>query len=255
MYIILLLISLLSVGSAFAEESLSEPGTSSWSLGVAAFSEQKPYSDIDRDNFLLPLLVFENSSIRFLGNELVIKLPEISINASNKVNFSLVSRYDFLGYKESDADILQGMDRRKAGIWAGGRAEWQTDFVTVTTELLSDLSSYSTANRVNLNVARTWFLGQHLLLTPRVGIQWVDSHYTDYYFGVREHEVRPGRALYQGRSNINAEASITANFFFKSHHLIFMDIGVTRLGSEIRNSPLVNSSTENHILAGYLYRF
>lgn len=253
--IILLIISLLPTVNATTEEDSYNPSASSWSFGAAMFSEQKPYTDIDRDNFLLPLLVFENSYIRFLGNELAVKLPSFSLSHSNRVNFSLISRYNFLGYKESDADILAGMDRRKASIWAGPRAEWQTSIVTVNAELLSDLSSYSTANRFNLNVARTWFLGQHLTLTPRIGIQWVDRHYTDYYFGVRAHEVRPDRTLYQGRSDINAEAGITANYFFKTNHLIFMDIGVTRLGSETRNSPLVSSSTENQILAGYLYRF
>jgi outer membrane scaffolding protein for murein synthesis (MipA/OmpV family) len=35
----------------------------------------------------------------------------------------------------------------------------------------------------------------------------------------------------------------------------FVDLGVTRLGSSIKNSPLVDRSTLPMVRVGYLYRF
>ena len=34
-----------------------------------------------------------------------------------------------------------------------------------------------------------------------------------------------------------------------------MDVEVTRLASSIKDSPLVDRSTENRVFLGYLYRF
>ena len=44
-------------------------------------------------------------------------------------------------------------------------------------------------------------------------------------------------------------------YLFNRHHSMFVDVGVTSLGSGIKDSPLVDSSTENRVFLGYLYRF
>ena len=42
---------------------------------------------------------------------------------------------------------------------------------------------------------------------------------------------------------------------FDDHHSVFLDVKATRLADEIKDSPLVDRSTENSVLFGYLYRF
>lgn len=40
-----------------------------------------------------------------------------------------------------------------------------------------------------------------------------------------------------------------------SRHNVFLDMGAKRMGSSIRDSPLVEKSTQFGVGLGYLYRF
>jgi len=42
---------------------------------------------------------------------------------------------------------------------------------------------------------------------------------------------------------------------FDQRHSVFLDLEAVRLGSEIKDSPLVDRSTANQVVFGYLYRF
>ncbi len=44
-------------------------------------------------------------------------------------------------------------------------------------------------------------------------------------------------------------------YLFNPHHAMFLDLSVTALGSGIKDSPLVDRSTENRLFVGYQYRF
>ena len=68
-------------------------------------------------------------------------------------------------------------------------------------------------------------------------------------------EAKRIRAAYQGKSTVNAELALRGMYLFNARHSVFVDVGVTRLGSGIKESPLVDSSTENRVFMGYLYRF
>ncbi len=101
-----------------AEEERAE-GTSSWGLGIGLDSSQQPYTDMDRDNDAIPLIYFENDYVEIFGPRAEIKLPGLDITESSELEFNLVVDYDFGGYEEGDERILDGMDDRDGGFWAG----------------------------------------------------------------------------------------------------------------------------------------
>lgn len=238
---------------AFADDASSDGTT--WGLGVGAVSSQAPYIDIDRDNTALPLLYVENRYIRVFGPEIEFKLPSLAISDSQQLNFSIVGQYDGSGYKGSDATILNGMSERKGGFWAGAKVEWNTNFVDVGAEWLTDVSGNSEGQRLNVGLERTWQFGEHMLLTPRLGASWQDEESIDYYFGVRDSEVRFDRPAYKGESAINIEAGVRGIYQFDQHHSVLMGVEITGLADEIKDSPLVDRSTQNAVFVGYLYTF
>ena len=79
--------------------------------------------------------------------------------------------------------------------------------------------------------------------------------YVDYYYGVRANEMTADRAYYQGESAVNIEVGARGGYMFKQKHFVFLDVSVTSLASEIKDSPLVDSSTENRLMLGYIYSF
>lgn len=229
--------------------------SSSWGVGIGAKSAQKPYSGIDRDTEALPLIQFENSYIRLFGPNVALKLPGLAITEAHGIDFSLVGKYDSSGYEDDDADILEGMSDRKSSFWAGARVDWQTGLADVSLEWLHDISGHSKGQSVSLGLERTWQINEHVMLTPRAVATWQDSNYVDYYFGVRESEVLANRDFYEGKSGVNIELGLRGVYRFDNHNSVFVDAEVTQLSSEIKDSPLVDQSTQNNLTFGYVYRF
>jgi outer membrane protein len=247
--------SLCSSFTAHAAEQESGDGTSSWGLGIGLASGQQPYTDIDRDNDAIPLIYFENDYVRVFGPSAEIKLPSLRMNDAQQLNFNIVAEYDSSGYEEGDARILDGMDDRDGGFWAGANVKWQNELVNVNAEWLADVSGESDGQRFTLGLERTWEFGEHMMLTPRLAAIWQDQEYVDYYFGVRSDEVRFDRAAYEGKSTINTEFGVRGTYMFDKQQSVFLDLEAVRLDSEIEDSPLVDTSSENSVRFGYLYRF
>jgi outer membrane protein len=241
--------------AVIAQQVDDDSSASSWGLGLAVGSSQKAYTDIDRDTKVLPILTYENRYIRLAGPELAFKLPSYSLNESNKFNFGVIGKYDFTDYEQSDAPILNGMEDRDGGFWAGLKAEWQNSLVNISAEYVTEVAGDSEGSAVNFALERTWHFKQHFMFTPRVVVSLLDKKYVDYYYGVRANEVTADRAYYQGESAVNIEVGARGGYMFKKKHLLFVDVSVTSLASEIKDSPLVDSSTENRIVLGYIYHF
>lgn len=228
---------------------------SSWGLGIGIYSQQKAYVDIERKNRVIPVLTFENQYVRLTGPELALKLPGYQLKDLGRFDFSLIGRLDINDYDESDTRILEGMEDRDGGFWAGAKIEWKSSWIQISTEFLQAVSGDSDGSRFNLGIEKTWHFAEKYMLTPRVEVKWRDENYVDYYYGVRADEVTSWRPFYEGSSAINIEAGIRAGYMPKHKHFIFLDVSATSLADEIKDSPLVDRSTETNVFLGYVYRF
>ena len=238
-----------------AQERPGDEESSSWGLGFGAVTKQLPYRGFDRENKALPLIQFENKYVKVFGPGVEVKLPGMQISEAQRLNFSLVGQFDLSGYKASDSVYLAGMAERKGGFWIGGKAEWATSVADVTAEWTGDASGNSKGQKFSLGIERSWQLGQNVMLTPRLVANWHDAKYVDYYYGVRAGEARAGRAAYRGDSAISTELGVRGLYRFDKQHAMFVDVGVTSLGSKIKDSPLVDRSSESKVFVGYMYRF
>ena len=226
----------------------AEPGRSQWGFGLGAGYERKAYRDFDTKVWALPLLMYENRYISFFGASLDAKLP-----SAGPVSFRLRARYSNDGYEAEDSPYLGGMAERKGGLWVGGAAIWRGDFLNASAEALSATGD-AEGKRFKLELSHEFNSGA-LTLTPRVAANWHDSKYVDYYYGVRSAEARTGRARYTGESATNAELGLTINYAVAPRHNVFVDLSATALGSAIKDSPLVQRSSESGVRFGYLYSY
>lgn len=243
----------------FADEppTKPEPQESSWGLGLAVVSTQRAYKETDREVLGVPILSYENEYVNLVGPSLELKVPSTDFSKSHNLKFGLL--FNFYrgsgGYETKDSPYLAGMEKRKAGVWGGGKVAWENKVADVKLEWMADVSGNSKGQVFNLNLEHSWMLTQNLTLTPKVGIEWVDSRYVNYYYGVRPSESTAQRPAYVGKATLNGEIGLTGIYQFYEHHSAILDISVKCLGEEIKNSPLVSPSTENSVTLGYLYRF
>lgn len=244
-----------AAGPGGSDGSGNQDGGSSWGLGVGVISSQKAYAGDDRDTKVLPMLQYENRYVRVFGPSVTVKLPSLNLTPTQRVDFGLVAKLDLSGYEAKDAPVLAGMAERKGGVWAGGKASWKGDLVELGAEWTADVSGHSKGQKLSLTAEHTWRVGERVMLTPRLGAHWLDKKTVDYYYGVRATEATAARAAYTGKSALNAEVGLRGMYLFNAKHSMFVDVGVTSLASSIKDSPLVDSSTENRVFVGYLYRF
>ncbi len=240
--------------ATIASDAASGQSTT-WGLGLGVSSRQDAYIDVDRNNTPIPFLHFENRYVRFFGATLEAKLPGMTLSETNRINFRLLGRWDGAGYEADDSWMLEGMEERESGIWAGAKVEWQTSLMNLSADWTHDVSGNSEGQRLSLTLDRPWQVGERFTLTPRIGAMWHDSEYVDYYYGVRAHEARAGRPEYHGESGISTEVGLQGVYRFNNHHSIMFDVEATSLSSEASDSPLVDSSTENRVFMGYMYHF
>lgn len=241
---------------AFAQEPPSEEEShaTQWSVGVGVLSMQKPYAGASRDNIALPVVQYENRYVNLFGPQLEVKLPRWSLGESQQLETNWVFKWDGSGYESKDAKILRGMHDRGGSFWTGPKVEWKTDVVDVSAQVLADVSGKSKGRQASVAVEHTWFVGQHLMLTPRIGATLHDKKFVNYYFGVRPDEAVPGRPAYEGKSATRGEVGMRGIYLFNERHAILVDVVATSVANSVKRSPLVDRSSENRVIVAYTYR-
>jgi outer membrane protein len=237
---------LLTLFSAQAEE---ERQGSQWGLGLVTMYDRKPYRSFDNKTKALPFIFYDSRWVSLIGPTLDLKLP-----SAGALSFSARLRYAGDGYESGDSPYLTGMAERKSSFWVGGASSLESDMATVSVELLADASGKSKGKRASLSVEREFKAGD-FDLTPRLALHHFDGKYVDYYYGVRTDESTSLRRSYLGKSTTNVEAGVRIGYSLAPHHKLSLDLSTTRLGSGIKDSPLVERSRQDGARLGYMYLF
>lgn len=222
-----------------------------WGVGGGVRIKQTPYEGFDNETKFLPILYVENNWIKLLGNRVdgkVYTSENLSLFARAKFDFGNV-------YEESDSYVFEGTDERDSGLWLGPNIEWKTSLATLSFQILTDVSNKSDGLETSLSLNRTFQLTDHLRLETEASLIWYDDSYIDYYYGVRPHEQRDNRDIYEGQSTLNYELSTHFRYSFNKHHSVVAGFKYEGLGNEIKDSPLVDGSSSSRIRLFYFYKF
>ena len=244
-----MVISVAWTPSAFSQTTDSKDGGGQWSLGLGAAVVDKAYRDFDREVKLLPVVSYENKWV-----SASIPTFDVKLYSNDSLSFRLRARWAGDGYEAKDSPALANMDERKSSIWAGGAVIWKTDFANISGEVLSDAMGNSKGMRAKAQIDRRFAAGR-FGFTPRLAAEWVDDKYVDYYYGVRQSEVQVGRASYEGKATTNMQVGLRTDYSLAGNQTVFLDVGATRFGSAVKDSPLVNKASRTSLALGYVYRF
>ncbi|WP_410013502.1 MipA/OmpV family protein [Sodalis sp. RH24] len=223
------------------------PNVTHWGLGIGVGYEQSPYKGDDASVSPLPLIYFDNKWIHLFGNKL-----DVKIGRWDNVSVTLRGEYALGdGYKESDAPILDGMQKRKGGFWVGPAMAWDSGYGTFGANVLT---AGNKGLKAGIDYHRAFEYGD-VTLVPHAGIDWYNSRYVDYYYGVENDEARAGRDAYAGKATYNFSAGVRFDYQLTPHQSLSLDAGVSHLGGGITDSPLVDRTVIPEARFGYLYRF
>jgi outer membrane protein len=220
--------------------------TTRWGLGAGVGIERSPYVGVGTRFSPLPLVLFDDKWIHFFGETLDIKAPQFyGVTASLRTRFSIGDVY-----KGSDSPALNGMATRTGAVWVGPALSWHNPYLDVSGEFL--FSSKGQQGKVVLD--KGFKLGQ-VRIAPHIGVEYLSSKDVNYYYGVLPNEVTATRAAYNGRATYNFVAGTEFDWSLTPHQTIRADLGLTRYGSGITSSPLVDKKVSPEMKIGYLYTF
>lgn len=243
--------AILSV-SIFSESTLAEStlAESKWGIGLALSTGSEVYTDVDTETDVLPVLYYESENFYLLGPQFGYEFLEWS-----GLEFSFVGQYRFDGYDPEDDDaIFLGMEERSGSLDLGLEIEYETDVGDFAFTYLADATSEHKGNEMSLSYSLPIILSNGAI-SPYVSVTQMSDDLVDYYYGVRANEATSTRAFYKGESTTNLEVGINSQWQFGDHHKFVANLSFTSLGSEIKDSPIVDASNSTDLVVGYVYVF
>ena len=216
-----------------AQENNKKPPTG-FVYGAGMAYQQQIYKGFDQRTIAIPLL-------GYVGDKLTVFGPFINYSFWRKNDwvFDLNLAPRFSGYDEDDSDFFIGMQKRKDSLDAGFTVKYNPKKWSYQFKALTDVLSNSKGSEFEINVARK-FKYKFLTVEPALSIQHYDKNLSNYYYGVMQDEATLLRPSYQTSSTLNKSLKLSV-YSPVPIGLVRLDLTRTWFGSEITNSPLVDS--------------
>lgn len=235
-----LLLSLLS-GNAMAEGH--------WGVGVIGIWQDQGYKNISSTTTVVPAVLYQSDKLMWMGPQLNYKFWE-----ANGVEFRAHAQYRFDGFDADEDALFEGMEDRDGALDIGLGMRYKTSVGVFGLTFLQDVTNTHEGNEISADY-RYPIRYQGHMFSPYIAMSYSSKALTDYYFGVRESEVRADRAFYEGDATVNVEAGVNTIWSIADQQQIIANLSYTAYGSEIKDSPLVDGSGNLSLLVGYVYRF
>jgi outer membrane protein len=235
-------------GASTLFPTVGENGPPQIGIGLAALVENEGYKDGGTETEPLPVFFYQGDRLRVLGPQLTYRLFG---DRSNNIGLRVDYRFD--GYDKDDGAIFAGMAERKSGIAVGFAGQLQAGpgniYYSAAKSASASKGMYATIQYGIPTTIAGW------TVTPRVGVEYFNARYADYYFGVHNDEARAGRPAHAPGSAFNLDAGIDVHRDLGRHHTVFGSVKYRRYDSAIKDSPLMEKSASPRLNIGYLYRF
>ncbi len=235
-----------------------------WSVGGMLGGQRNPLvGDDDHYAFLMPMVAYKgerfHANLGYPGINFFSGLSDVggvgySVIKQDQFNIDLVGKIRAMGIDPDDDGALRGLDERKPGIDFGVSARWTTPVGELNAQLLKDVSNRSKGEEAILAYAYPFSMGKWTL-RPEFGLSWQSSDLNDYYVGVDSHEVTATRTAYQAGSTVTPFAAVQMEYEINQQLHLLGGVGVSRLGDEISDSPIIKERNLAGGFVGLAYRF
>lgn len=228
----------------------AQAGPPGWSAGAGLVVSKPAYRGSDTRIIPVPAVRYESARFYLLGLEAGVHLAG---NEQWRTDVFLSGRLD--GADDIDVIGLANRIERDDSLDLGARVTWRSGPMEVAATLKRDVLGVSDGSELGLKVSRVFSAGQTFLV-PSLGVRWLDSAMTGYYFGTFGNEVAAGAPAYRPGSAAIAELGVTLLRPVQgTRWALFSQLTVGRLPGALADSPLVDTDTLGSFIAGATYQF
>lgn len=228
------------MGTVWAEETKQKV-----TIGLGPYFQSQPYTGAKALVLPSPVVFYDNSlfyvrwsrlGVYFLGDK----------QEDFAWGLSLTAQPRTLGYKPSDAPILNGMDERKSSLEGGVALSVKYKNYYLENMLLHDLLGYHKSWLNRTEVGAKYEVGKFEIY-PSVVMLYFSDKFMNYYYGVKQNEATPNRPFYQANGGFEFGVQSYFKYPFAGNFSALINLRYDLLPKEAKNSPLTN---DNYIYSG-----
>ena len=240
----------LTTTQTYANET--EEPSSPWGISGAIILNPSPYKGYDNDVMMLPLVSYEDNQLfwRGLGGGYYLLKDETH-------QLSLNVYYLGLAFDPNDSDdqAIKYLDKRRSTLMAGIGYSYNDSWGTIRSEVSADTLGNSDGLLAELAYLYHFQQGK-TSITPELGALWSNSSHNNYYYGISDREANhSGLAHYRADDTLSPFFELTLTHQFNKNWRAFFNGRVTYLGSEIKDSPMVDQSYTAILITGAHFSF
>ncbi|VUX56002.1 exported protein of unknown function [uncultured Woeseiaceae bacterium] len=212
-----------------------------FALGITYSTSQSPYIGGENSSLVYPVLTsFRDSA--FTDDWLLLRDGDIGVRwVSQQSNWELafLTRIQTLGLGTNDTPELNSLDDREWGLEMGPMAGWRGWPVHINLRTYTEVFNHHDGliSYLTFSLPRE---NERGYLVPTFDLIQLSSDYANYYFGVSPAESNPLIPAYRAGSALNTAVGLRWGYGITEKWLLYGNIGLEFLDSEITNSPIVD---------------
>lgn len=236
--ILIFLLSPLTFAQQRSKYSFSIGGGAIWKQNIR---NDNQYDNSDKSTELraIPMARIKVGPLEVAGPNIKLKLPRYKVVAP------------YIAVKRSGERYYgPGMDWRKDS-WFG---EIGVSLMMFKLSYSKDIHGRSHGETMSISYNGRYSLGS-VLLNYTFTHNFYDREFSNYYYGVRAHEVTPTRNYYSPSSGSSTSISISPIWMITKNWSLFNSVKLTFLGSKVKDSPTVARDSYYTAISGLTYKF
>lgn len=249
-------ITSLSFASLAAPASDSfAPGDSDskWVVGGGGVIATNIYAGEDNLGIIYPNIEYRGERLFFKDGQLGLSVLSIG-DFSGGLVLSADASFLMDDKEYRNNSQLAGLIERDATLEGGFYINHSTDMGRLKLTVLSDVAGKHNGQTVSLSYTGDMAMGSWKI-NPYIGTAWISQDKVEHHVGVSVAEATATRAAYQGKNTSNVFAGVRGRYDFSKNWDLNLEAGVTRFGSGINNSSIVDEKTAYHTSLGINYNF
>ncbi len=217
-----------------------------WSLGLALINSDNTYIDHDERFPVFPLFEYRGKNFSFypLGISYQLYSSEGDKQQGQVEEsawaFTLHTQLEF-GFGERDEEesaIFEDMEEREYGSTAGIAMELSTPIGVFELSANTDIASTSEGSTAAVSYGFPVFMADKLMVVGELGAEYYDRDFSDYFYGVRETEVRADRLAYRADAAVNSFLGYSVFYQISKKWSLIHSARYIKLDDEIVDSTL-----------------
>ncbi|CAO96602.1 MipA/OmpV family protein [Erwinia tasmaniensis] len=221
-------------------------------LGAGLIYSQSPYKSGQDRYYPFPVINYEGDSFYVRSLQAGYYLWK---DHQDELSLTVLGSPQNFDPDDVDSGDMKSLNKRRMTMMGGLAYRHTADWGIVRTALVGDVLNNSNGIIWDVTYLYRFEFGQ-FSLTPGIGALWNSANQNRYYYGISSDESRrSGLNSYDPKSSWSPYLELTAGWKIDDNWNAMLSGRYSRLGGDIKDSPMVDNNAQMLLMTGVSYSF